>query len=181
MISPPDLNHPVDYDLVLRDLRRRHAQLENAIKAIEGLLAGTDWGSYPDNEHTQLTPSNQRTNASYPALSTQPPPRNPSAQSALGSRGSSPVLVLGHRFSRSSILQASRILMKERGQAMSAQAIANALTEQGYIAKSRNLTNTVASVLNRHDKVGGDIIRVGRNLFSLVSAKERSETQNEST
>lgn len=149
----------IDYRIVLDDLKRRRTHIDGAINAIESLL----------NDRESQLPEPTNSGQSKPAPSGSLLNLSPSTE-----RGAQ-IAVVSNRFARTSIVEAARILMRERGQPLSAQAIAIALTEQGYVAKSRNLTNTVASVLNRHDKTGGDVIRVGRNMFSLVPAKLQAE------
>jgi hypothetical protein len=132
-----------DLALVLADLRRKRERLDHAIAAIEELLA--------------------------PGGSTQPGAKqhSPSPFELIDPVDSKSVQRRG-RFDGLSILTATRDLLAEAKEPRTAVEIAQLLVSGGYQAKSRNFANTVAAVLNRCDKSGGDIIRVGKNLFTLV-------------
>lgn len=51
----------------------------------------------------------------------------------------------------------------------SSQTITDALTRGGYLFSAGNPVATVASVLNRDDGKGGDVVRTGKGMFGLAS------------
>lgn len=68
-----------------------------------------------------------------------------------------------------SIPDAVRKLLNMRKRAMPTQEIASALEAGGLKHQSGAFGNTVGSVLNRIDKAGGDIVKVGRAQWGLAS------------
>jgi hypothetical protein len=82
------------------------------------------------------------------------------------------------RFQGVSILEGCRVLLQESSKPQTANQLSAALISQGYPASSKNFFNTVAAVLNRCDKTGGNVIRVGKNLFTLVDERKTVTTSN---
>lgn len=68
-----------------------------------------------------------------------------------------------------SIPDAVRKLLNMRKRALPTQEIASALETGGLKHQSGAFANTVGSVLNRIDKAGGDIVKVGRAQWGLAS------------
>jgi HB1, ASXL, restriction endonuclease HTH domain len=65
------------------------------------------------------------------------------------------------------IEEAVRALLRIRKRAMSAQEIAADLLTGGLHLKSETPANTIASVLSRAYKAGGDIVRISRGQWGL--------------
>ncbi len=141
----------IDLSRVLLDLRQKRLQLDEAIKALEELLG-----------QSRSLPSAAAGKPLFEILDQSHEAELPE-QHRVGRVG---------RFDGLSILTATRDVLAEAREPRTATEIAQLLVSGGYQAKSRNFPNTVAAVLNRCDKTGGDIIRVGKNLFTLVERNQ---------
>jgi hypothetical protein len=154
--SAPDLAR------VLTDLRQKRARLDEAIRAIEDLLGNSNVDSASDSPQSArfelLDALDQQHSSGY---SNAPMRQGP--------------------FDGLSILTATREVLAQAREPRTAIEIASLLVSGGYQAKSRNFANTVAAVLNRCDKTGGDIIRVGKNLFTLVERNQAFTSNLRST
>jgi hypothetical protein len=145
---------PIDYAAILSDLRAKRDQIDQAIQGIEALISlqrPTYLGAVLANHSTSKIESAQaefRQNRSNVAMA----------------------------YSGQSILTAARAVLSQSKQAQTAHELATAIIAGGYPAKSRNFANTVAAVLNRCDKTGGNVIRVGKNLFTLVDERHAITT-----
>jgi hypothetical protein len=76
------------------------------------------------------------------------------------------------QFDGLSILSAARIALERAGEPLTCHELAQILIDGGYPARSKDFPNTIAAVLNRCDKTGGDITRVGKNLFSKIDRQQ---------
>ncbi len=76
------------------------------------------------------------------------------------------------QFDGLSILSAARIALERAGEPLTCHELAQILIDGGYRARSKDFPNTIAAVLNRCDKTGGDIARVGKNLFSIIDRQQ---------
>lgn len=132
-----------DYKAVLADLRAKRDKLSAAISALEEL-----WGVAPGDEegHDEFPVPPNRSNA-----------------------GSSPAVIQSDAFFGLSIVEASKKLLGMAKRPQSAEQIADALRRGGMLNTSKNFPNTVMSVLNRNDKAGGDIVKVGPGSYGLAS------------
>jgi hypothetical protein len=149
---------PADYTDLLLDLRHRRRQIDQAIAGIEALIAlqaPIELGD-PLNATASAEMASRR--------ATQPTAHSNDRSSIEGSsdRGA---------FLGKSILSAARSVLAKSDQPMTAAELSEALISGGYPARSKNFANTVAAVLNRCDKTGGNIIRVGKNLFTMVNQR----------
>jgi hypothetical protein len=145
---------PIDYAVILSDLRAKRDQIDQAIQGIEALVSlqrptylGAVLGSQSPSKLDPL-PSGQKQDRSDMAMT----------------------------YNGQSILTAARTVLSQSKQAQTAHELATAIIAGGYPAKSRNFANTVAAVLNRCDKTGGNVIRVGKNLFTLVDERQAITT-----
>lgn len=83
-----------------------------------------------------------------------------------------------------SIPDAARKLLTMRKRAQTTQEITSALEAGGFKHQSEAFGNTVGSVLNRIDKAGGDIVKVGRAKWGLAAwypngKRKRNGNKNE--
>ncbi len=149
---------PIDYAELLLDLRSRRRQIDQAIAGIEALIelqAPIELGD-PLNAGKTVALTNQSN------LRAGEQRHNDTDLDPAADRGP---------FLGKSILSAARSVLAKHDQPMTANELSDALIKGGYPAKSKNFANTVAAVLNRCDKTGGNIIRVGKNLFTLVNQR----------
>ncbi len=153
------MDDSTDLAAVLSDLRQKRSRLDAAIRAIELLLSG-------DNNS---------------GVQNQPSGNIPFELVEFTENKSSKEVRRRGPFDGISILSATRKILSEAKEPRTASEIAALLVSGGYLAKSRNFGNTVAAVLNRCDKTGGDIIRVGKNLFTLVERNQALPSSIRST
>lgn len=147
-----------DYTDLLIDLHHRRRQIDQAIAGIEALIAlqaPIELGD-PLNAGPDLRPPSR-----VDGRLLAPSKGNKEFNS---SNDKSPFL-------GKSILSAARSVLAKSDQPMTATELSETLINGGYPARSKNFANTVAAVLNRCDKTGGNIIRVGKNLFTLVNQR----------
>lgn len=81
----------------------------------------------------------------------------------LPSQTSEPSDVASGAFADLSLTDAARIYLSTVKDPQSTADIADALKRGGYPTESRNFRNTVRSVLDRHAKTVGDIVKVHKN------------------
>jgi hypothetical protein len=144
----------IDYAVILGDLRAKREQIDQAILGIEALVSlqkptylGDVLSHSSEHQSGQLKPGyTQQTSATATLYNGQ------------------------------SILTAARFVLSQSKKPQTANELAMAIVAGGYPAKSRNFANTVAAVLNRCDKTGGNVIRVGKNLFTLVDERQAITT-----
>jgi hypothetical protein len=151
-----------DLAAVLSDLRKKRSRLDAAIRAIETLLAG---------DASAVDSTDQISNSPFELVELT---QNHLVNETREVRRRGP-------FDGISILSATRKILSEAKEPRTATEIAALLVSGGYLAKSRNFGNTVAAVLNRCDKTGGDVIRVGKNLFTLVERNQALPSSIRST
>jgi hypothetical protein len=174
---------PINFQQVLRELQQKRLELDRAIAGIEALIALGPIGSFhannaPSLDHDQFVePSTMRAAANQANGQTMATSGLSSASFELAAN-----LAKNRRasdrahqaFAGLSILQASKQLLAHHARPMTAIELAQLLLQGGYHAQSANFSNTVAAVLNRCDKSGGNVIRVGKNLFTLVTERKGS-------
>ncbi len=146
-----------DYAELLLELRNKRRQIDQAIAGIEALISLQAPIELGDPLNSGLGASTR--------LQSGPTNVEPNAD-----RGP---------FLGKSILSAARSLLAKSEQPLTATELAQALIAGGYPARSKNFANTVAAVLNRCDKTGGNVIRVGKNLFTLVNQRHNLAIQNQ--
>jgi hypothetical protein len=149
---------PVDYAELLLDLRNKRRQIDQAIVGIEALIAL----QAPIELGDPLNAGAPKSSEDHRLTKVHAP----------GDQDSGP-------FFDKSILSAARGLLAKSEQPLTATALAQSLIAGGYPARSKNFSNTVAAVLNRCDKTGGNVIRVGKNLFTLVNQRHNLATRNQ--
>lgn len=145
MTSRPQIH----YAEILNDLRARRDQIDQAIIGLEALVSRQK-PAYLGNvlvDQPLRKLDAQRSNLK---------PQDRIATSLYRGQG---------------ILTAARLVLSQSKQTRTAHELAEAVIAGRYPARSRNFANTVAAVLNRCDKTGGNVIRVGKNLFTLVDER----------
>jgi len=133
---------PNPYDAVIADLRSKRDQIDQAIQFLEMFKNGVPMlapGSMPS-----------QTILGMAAIAT-----NDGGQIASGT-----FLGLG-------IEEAVKTLLRIRKRAMAAQEIANDLQAGGAHLQGATPEKTVASVLGRAFKAGGDVVRISRGQWGL--------------
>jgi hypothetical protein len=148
----------IDYAELLLDLRNKRRQIDQAIAGIEALIALQAPIELGDPLNAGAPKKRLGQGLAF-VLSEVDAERGP--------------------FIGKSILSAARGLLAKSDQPLTATELAQALIEGGYPARSKNFPNTVAAVLNRCDKTGGNVIRVGKNLFTLVNQRHNLVTRNQ--
>jgi len=79
-----------------------------------------------------------------------------------------PATVQPDDFFGMTIVEASKKYLAMMKRPQSSPTIAEALNNGGYLFTSDSPVQTVNSLLNRSDKQGGDIVRVGKGMFGLA-------------
>jgi len=134
---------PSHYDAVIADLRAKRDQIDHLIQTLEMLKGGV-----PLTLATAGAPT--------PSIFGIPM----AATNEAGQIASGTFLGLG-------IEDAVKSLLRIRKRAMSAQEIAADLLAGGVHLKSETPANTIASVLSRAFKAGGEIVRISRGQWGL--------------
>jgi hypothetical protein len=148
----------IDYAELLLELRNKRRQIDQAIIGIEALIslqAPIELGDPLNNG----SGAGNDLQSGFAAVVVQNAERGP--------------------FLGKSILSAARGLLAKSEQPLTATELAQTLIAGGYPARSKNFANTVAAVLNRCDKTGGNVIRVGKNLFTLVNQRHNLAIRNQ--
>ena len=127
------------YELVLEDLKKRKAQIEATIAMLMDIME--------KGEGTGISPV--LPNAS-PFTKTEPTGIRPDSFFGLG------------------LTEATKKYLAMTKSPQSIREITEALQKGGFTTSSRNFKNTVGSVLNRHEKNVGEIVRVQRNNWALA-------------
>jgi hypothetical protein len=132
---------PNPYDAVIADLRAKRDQIDQMIQYLEATKGGV------------------------PILA----PGMIPTSTILGSIGSSSdgAPIPAGTFLGMGIEEGVRSLLRIRKRAMTAQEIASDLLAGGLHLKSETPANTIASVLSRAFKGGGDIVRISRGQWGL--------------
>jgi hypothetical protein len=91
------------------------------------------------------------------------------AAAAQPSGGANSAKVEPDSFFGMTVLEAAKKFLGMTKRPQKANAIADALKQGGYHFATDNALPTVASVLNRDDAKGGEIVRVGKGLFALAA------------
>lgn len=136
------------YEAVLADLRARRAQLDDAIRTLEGLRGVIAGG--------------QATQAPVVAATAKAatPPARAYGGGSDGDTGESPYLGM-------TIPDATKALLQSKRRQMQTADIVAALEAGGLILTSCDKNNTVGSVLLRRFYVVGDIVRINRGVWGL--------------
>lgn len=174
---------PINFQAVLLELKQKRLELDRAIAGIEALIALGPLAGFQAqsaiNKHNEYLVQNMEARE---ASSFSNGVGSAIAGSQSGSFELATNLAKNRRasdrshqaYAGMSILKASKELLAQHGRPMTAIELAQLLLQGGYHAESANFSNTVAAVLNRCDKAGGNVIRVGKNLFTLVTERKNS-------
>lgn len=81
-------------------------------------------------------------------------------------------------FADLTLTEAAQIYLSTVKDPQSTAEIADALKRGGYPTESRNFSNTVRSVLDRHSKTVGAIVKVDKNWGLAEWAREKSKSWN---
>jgi hypothetical protein len=176
---------PINFEQVLRELKQKRLELDRAIGGIEALIAlgplagfaTKNANSWNDEQFAENNANKIATSISsgINAALTGPGFVSGSFEFAANLAKNRRTSDRAHQaFAGMSILQASKQLLAQHARPMTAIELAQLLLQGGYHAQSANFSNTVAAVLNRCDKSGGNVIRVGKNLFTLVTERKGS-------
>lgn len=93
-----------------------------------------------------------------------------------------PTKIRSDTFFGMSIPDAAKKYLAMSKKPRSTPEISAALLSGGMTSVSGNFANSVGSVLNRQDKIGGDIVRVSRGLWGLAEwypGRKRNKKQND--
>jgi hypothetical protein len=128
------------YDVVLADLLAQRERLDAAIAAIQALKGGGGpTGSGGSNAATQT------------------------------GNGSGSTKIESDSFFGLTILEAAKKYLSMVKRPQKAGAITEALKQGGYTFSTSSPLPVVASLLNRDDAKGGEIVRVSKGMFGLAS------------
>lgn len=133
-------------------------------------MADSDLTVNYENVLADLRAKRDKLNAAIAGIETMlgiMPTDAPKGDGSAGDRGQQEVQF--DTFFGLSIPDAVRKLLNMRKRALPTQEIASALEMGGFKHQSGAFGNTVGSVLNRIDKAGGDIVKVGRAQWGLAS------------
>lgn len=84
-------------------------------------------------------------------------------------------------FAGLSIAEASKVVLRARGEVMHTSQIVPPLQSGGVKLTSVDPINTVNSILNRRANSVGDIVRVGRSMWALKDRQQPPSTEPEAT
>ncbi len=134
------------YEVVLADLRAKRDEIDVLIRSLEGFRPTQGSLPIPDR------PTMEKSEAA-------PTPKQPES--------------VGPLFGLS-IVDASKIVMRERGRPLPVGDIVLGLKEGGHVMNSEDPSNTVSSVLNRALQQGNGVVRVGRGVWALPETMPRT-------
>ena len=94
------------------------------------------------------------------------------------SKGKEPCHVESDSFADLTLTEAAQHYLEMVKEPQSTAEIAEALERGGYPTKSRNFRNTVRSVLDRHSKTVGEIVKVQKNWGLAEWSRDGGEATN---
>lgn len=134
-----DNEKPIDYQVVLADLKARRDQLDHAIAVLEVLSAGAL--AAPAASGAPIKPSSS-------AAPTSELPRD--------------------AFFGMTVLEAAKKYLSMTKRPQSAADITSALQRGGYLFTASKPNETVIALMNRNHAKGGEIARVAKGLYGLT-------------
>lgn len=126
----------IDYSAFISDLEAKRSELETEINAIDAALQGARilvGAKGPSSNVPTENDSNQGRRSAYEPLA---------------------------RFANMTIPKAAEIALRDVGHPMSTRQLHDALVAGGFETKAASFITTIGSVLNRHSKEVGTVVRL---------------------